>query len=108
MVEKPIVVTDSNFEEKVLKSSLPALVDFWAPWCGPCRVVSPAVEELATDYDGRLYVAQCNVDENPSIPSKYGIRGIPTLIVFKNGQEVDRVVGAVPKAKIEEFINKVI
>ena len=108
MPEKVMVVTDTNFEEKVLKASLPALVDFWAAWCGPCRVVSPVVEELATEYDSRITVAKCNVDENPSTPSKYGIRGIPTLIMFKDGQEIDRVVGAVPRAKIEDLISKVI
>jgi len=108
MAEKVMVVTDTDFEEKVLKSSLPALVDFWAAWCGPCRVVSPVVEELAADYDGRVNVAKCNVDENPSTPSKYGIRGIPTLILFKDGQELDRVVGAVPRAKIEELIGKAV
>jgi thioredoxin 1 len=108
MADKAIVVTDANFEEIILKSPLPSLVDFWAAWCGPCRVVSPIVEELAADYQGRLNVAKCNVDENPSTPSKYGIRGIPTLIVFKNGQEVAREVGAVPRAKIEQLIQKVI
>jgi thioredoxin 1 len=108
MAEKVMAVTDTDFEEKVLKSSLPALVDFWAAWCGPCRVVSPVVEELAADYDGRINVSKCNVDENPSTPSKYGIRGIPTLIIFKDGKEIDRVVGAVPKAKIEELISKAI
>lgn len=92
--------TDSNFESEVLKSDKPVLVDFWAEWCGPCRMVGPIVEEIAKDYDGKVSVGKMNVDENMDIPSKYGIRSIPTLMIFKNGELVDKIVGAVPKANI--------
>jgi thioredoxin 1 len=106
--ENIIQLSDDNFESEILKSDIPALVDFWAPWCGPCRVVSPIVEELAQQYAGQLKVGKMNVDENPVTPTKYGIRGIPTLIVFKNGEVLDQVVGAVPKGHIEEMIKKAI
>lgn len=99
-------LSDANFESEILHSELPALVDFWAPWCGPCRVVSPVVEELAQEYPDQLKVAKMNVDDNPVTPGKYGIRGIPTLILFKGGEVVDQIVGAVPKGNIEELIRK--
>lgn len=89
--------TESNFDELVLKSDKPVLVDFWAEWCGPCRVVGPIVEELANEYNGKAVVGKVNVDENQEISFKYGIRNIPTLLVFKNGEVVDKQVGAVPK-----------
>lgn len=92
--------TDSNFDSEVLKSDKPVLVDFWAEWCGPCRMVGPIVEEIARDFDGKISVGKMNVDENMDIPSKYGIRSIPTLMIFKNGELVDKIVGAVPKASI--------
>lgn len=101
-------VNDSDFEGEIIKSDLPAMVDFWAPWCGPCHMVSPLVEELAREYDGRFKVAKMNVDENPMTPSRYGIRSIPTLLLFKDGNLADTIVGAVGKAHIEEAMLKLI
>ncbi len=92
-----IIVNDANFEVEVLKSELPVLIDFWAPWCGPCHMVSPIVEELADDHAGRLKVCKINVDEAPGVSRQYGIRAIPTLMVFKNGEMVDQQVGVVSK-----------
>jgi thioredoxin 1 len=91
-------LTDSNFEELVLKSDKPVLVDFWAEWCGPCRMVGPTVEELYNDYSGKAVVGKVNVDENPNISAQFGIRNIPTLLVFKNGEIVDKQVGVAPKS----------
>lgn len=101
------VVTDGDFDQQILQSDVPALVDFWAAWCGPCRTVGPVVEELAGEYAGKVKVAKLNVDENKQTPTKYGIRGIPTLILFKGGQVVDQIVGAVPKDRIKELLDKV-
>ena len=98
--------TDGNFEPEILKSEIPAVVDFWAPWCGPCQVIAPVIEELAKEYTGKVKVAKMNVDENPATPSRYGIRGIPTVILFKEGQVLDQIVGAVSKSRVEEMIKK--
>jgi thioredoxin 1 len=100
-------VTDSSFDDEILKSDIPALVDFWAEWCGPCRTVGPIVEELAGEYEGKIKVAKLNVDNNKQTPTRYGVRGIPTLILFKGGQVVDQIVGAVPKNRIKELLDKV-
>ena len=97
--------TDDNFEEVVLKSELPVLVDFWAEWCGPCRMVGPVVEEISTDYDGKVLVGKVNVDHNPEISAKYGIRNIPTILFIKNGEVVDKQVGAVSKTVLSEKLN---
>lgn len=101
-----IEVTDANFDATVLKNTLPVLVDFWAPWCGPCRAVSPIVEEISKELDGKVVVCKVNVDENQASPSRFGIRAIPTLIVFKDGEVVDQVTGAVAKSNILDLINK--
>jgi len=98
---KPIHVTDDSFEETVLKSTLPVLVDFWAPWCGPCRMVAPTVEALAKEYEGKLVVAKVNTDENPAWAMRYGVRGIPTLLLIEDGEEADRIVGALPKPQLQ-------
>jgi thioredoxin 1 len=100
-------VTDADFEQEILKSDSPALVDFWAAWCGPCRTVGPVVEELADEYAGKVKVCKINVDDNKETPTKYGVRGIPTLMLFKDGQVVDQIVGAVPKSRIKELLDKV-
>jgi thioredoxin 1 len=105
---EPLVVSDANFEDEILNSTLPALVDFWAAWCGPCRAIAPVVEELARDYQGKVKVAKMNVDENPKTPARYNIRAIPTLIVFKGGQVSDQITGAVSKSIIEGALKKVL
>jgi len=99
---KPFEVTDATFEEKVLQAEEPTLVDFWAAWCGPCKMVAPAVEALAEEYDGKLRVAKMDVDSNPQTPGNYGIRGIPTLILFKDGVAVAHIVGYRPKEALAE------
>ncbi len=99
-------VTDSSFQGEVLESDVPVLVDFWAPWCGPCRMVAPVVEEIAEQYEGQVKVVKLNTDENPQVASQYGIRSIPTLMIFKGGQRVDMVVGAVPKTTLANTLEK--
>lgn len=99
-------VNDKNFSSEVLQSNIPVLVDFWATWCGPCRAISPIVEELAKEFSGRVKITKLNVDENPATPSQYSVRGIPTLILFKEGKVFDQIVGSVPKARLKAMIEK--
>jgi thioredoxin 1 len=103
---EPLQVSDADFEQEILKSDIPALVDFWAAWCGPCRAIAPVVEELARDYQGKVKVVKMNVDENAKTPAKYGIRAIPTLIIFKEGQVVEQITGAVSRSIIENALKK--
>jgi thioredoxin len=97
--------TDNNFDSEALKADKPVLVDFWAPWCAPCRMVGPIIEELATSYTGKVKIGKLNTDDNPNIASRYGIMSIPTILLFKNGEIVDRVVGAVPKKDFERMLS---
>ena len=108
MSSATLQVTDSSFKQEVLESTVPVLVDFWAPWCGPCRMVAPVVDEIATQYQEKIKVVKLNTDENPSIASQYGIRSIPTLMIFKGGERVDMVVGAVPKTTLSNTVEKYI
>ncbi|HEX5281337.1 MAG TPA: thioredoxin TrxA [Micropepsaceae bacterium] len=98
-------VTDQSFQTDVLDSRTPVVVDFWAEWCGPCRMIAPSLEELASEYDGKVTVAKMNIDENPQTPTRYGVRGIPTLMIFRNGQVTATKIGALPKTKIKEWID---
>jgi thioredoxin 1 len=101
----PIKVTDQSFQADVLDSKTPVVVDFWAEWCGPCRMIAPSLEELSNEYNGKLTVVKINIDENPQTPTKYGVRGIPTLMIFQHGQVAATKVGALPKSKIKEWID---
>ncbi|MBM4256906.1 MAG: thioredoxin [Deltaproteobacteria bacterium] len=101
-------VSDATFDSEVLQSSVPVLIDFWAPWCGPCRAIAPIVDELAGEYAGKLKVVKMNVDDNPRTPAQYGVRGIPNLILFKDGQVQQQIVGAVPKAQLVKAITSVV
>jgi thioredoxin 1 len=101
-----LTITDQNFQSEVLASDTPVLVDFWATWCGPCRAIAPAVEELAKQYKGKVKVGKIDIDAEQDTPAKYGVMSIPTLLVFKNGQVADQIVGAVPKAKLEQMLKR--
>ena len=103
-----LAVGDDSFEREVLQSPTPVLIDFWAPWCAPCRAVAPVVEEIAKEYAGRLKVVKMNVDDNPQTPSRYGVRGIPNLILFEGGQVKEQIVGAVPKAQLLKAISQIV
>ena len=104
--EKVLTFSDTNFDADVLQSTVPVLVDFWATWCAPCKAIAPVVDAIADEYEGKVKVGKVNVDENPATPAKYGVRGIPTVILFKEGKVLDQVVGAVPKAQLEALIKK--
>jgi thioredoxin 1 len=101
-------ISDDSFQSEVLQCTTPVLIDFWAPWCAPCRAIGPVVEELAREYEGKLKVVKMNVDENPQTPSRYGVRGIPNLILFHGGQVKEQIVGAVPKAQLVKAISTVV
>lgn len=103
-----IEINDNTFEQEVLQSDVPVLVDFWAPWCGPCRAIAPVIDELSGEYEGKLKVAKCNVDDNPKTPGRYGIRAIPTLIIFKGGNVSEQITGAVAKSQITAAVDKVV
>lgn len=104
--ENVIAFTDANFDREVLQSGIPVLVDFWATWCAPCKAIAPLIDTVADEYAGKIKVGKVNVDENQTTPSKYGVRGIPTIILFKDGAVLEQVVGAVPKSQIEALIAK--
>ena len=105
---KPIEVNEANFEQEVLNSKVPTVVDFWAVWCGPCKVIAPYMEEFASQYAGKVKIAKLDVDSNHNIAAKYGVRSIPTVIFFKDGQMVDQVIGNSPKSKFQERIDKLV
>ncbi len=105
---KPQEVTDAEFEQEVLEAALPVLVDFWAEWCAPCKIIGPMVEELAEEYDGRVKFVKLDTEENFDIPDRYGIRSLPTLMIFKGGEQVDQIFGARPKAELKRHLEKVI
>ena len=105
---KPTAVSDGSFDNVVLRATEPVLVDFWAEWCGPCKMIAPFLDELATDMEGRVTVAKVNIDENPQIPRKYGVRGIPTMILFKGGQVAATKIGALPKSQLYSWVESVL
>lgn len=106
--DKVIHISDGEFDSTIIGNTLPCLVDFWAPWCGPCKAIGPVIDELAAEFDGKVIIAKMNVDDNPATPGKFGIRAIPTLILFKGGEVVDQITGAVGKTQLQELIKKAI
>jgi thioredoxin 1 len=107
-MSKALPLKDADYSTEVMESTVPVLVDFWATWCGPCTMMGPIIDTVAEEYDGKVKVMKCNVDENPATPAKFGIRGIPTLVLFNKGEVVDRVVGAVPKGQVDGLLKKVL
>ena len=106
--DKVVHVTDATFEQEVIKAATPVLVDFWAPWCGPCRAIGPIVDELAGEYEGRLKVVKINVDDNPQVPARFGVRGIPNLLILKSGEVKEQILGAVPKQQLVRAVDNAI
>jgi thioredoxin len=104
--DKVVHISDNEFDSTIIGNALPCLVDFWAPWCGPCKAVGPVIDELAVEFDGKVVIAKMNVDDNPATPGRFGIRAIPTLILFKGGEIVDQITGAVGKSQLNALINK--
>ena len=107
-MSEPVKVGDDDFETAVLKAEGPVLVDFWAEWCGPCKMIAPALEEIAADMEGRVTVAKINIDDNPQTPARYGVRGIPTLMIFKDGQVAGTKIGALPKSQLVDWVESVV
>jgi len=108
MAQDIVEISDSSFDTEVIKAEKPVLVDFWAPWCGPCKAIGPVIQDLSRTYGEQMKFAKCNVDENPITPGKYGIKAIPTLIFFKDGKVADQIIGMVPKSRLEEMIKAVL
>lgn len=106
MADHTLAVDDGNFQEQVLDANQPVLVDFWAPWCGPCLAISPVLDSLAEEYNGKILIAKMNVDENANVPANYGVRSIPYMVLFKGGEVVDSIVGAQPKNKLKELLDR--
>ncbi len=105
---KPVHISDATFEEEVLKADVPVIIDFWAIWCGPCKMIAPIMEDIAEEYDGKVKVCKLDVDKNPNVAVKYGIRSIPTVLYFKNGEVADRIIGAYPKSHFVERLEKLL
>jgi thioredoxin 1 len=105
---KPVHITDNTFDDEVIKSDVPVIVDFWAPWCGPCKMIAPILEDIAEEYDGKLKVAKLDVDQNPRVAGQFRIMSIPSLLIFKSGQLVDQMIGALPKSQLMDHVTRVL